>query len=517
MGCIDRAITVKKNAILWVALIAIFFGLMVLISRYFYLISQNYLAGPDTYYYALQVKWYVITGALKIHDSSPLLQLMGWTAKLGLSCEQTIILWTNLIQLLCIISVLIAARLIRQENSGSIILPLTCAWVILSPNLAFTCIEFPKYAFSLIFLPLWPVGLVHRKLWPVSLGAVILACVSHLTMIGLLCLVLFGVILSGITRLNLGLFKKPRFAAGIAVLVLVIGVILGGLFLSANWQRIQWRGLQPSLWTFFSRPGLPTLLKIEVGISVTISIILLIGAFKDQTKVISRFWAPFTLFLLLFPLGSTEIMGIPERLCLMLPLVTVCALIGMGKQFPVLVKAISYALVGLALVLTAIFPKLYLDLVHPDLLNPDYHLYAQVTQAIGRREIPMLIAHQGLNYFYKYQTMQESFPYEPESHWPKQKIWRIVYGITPAEWSYYLSEQYLWGSGFLFSITGPYSLIREDCWNLFRNQVILSSNEELKELVFHSWLNPSQKRPEFARRRSEKNDEGEFSAYPNSP
>lgn len=495
------------------------FGLFIvtiwgLLSRFWKMLQATFLSGVDAYYYALQIKFFKETGALKIPDSSPLLHLMGQTAKLGLSSELTIYLWTIFIQLCCAISIFIAYRLIYKKDSSNPILPVLFAWVILSPTITFTCIEFPKFAFSLILLPLWPIGLVNKRLWLVSLGAIILSCISHLTMIGLLFLILLGVTLIGFTRLNLSFLKKPIIVTGIAVLVLVMSFILSKFFLLADLKRIQLRGLQPILWTFFSRAELPTFLKVELFFSVVISIFLLVIAIKDKTKVTPRFWAPFTFFLLLIPLGSQEIMGIPERLCLMLPFITICSLIGTPLKISVLVRKLLYSSIFLIFLLVVIFPDLYLDLVHPKRLNPDYQLFNQVTQAIERQDIPMLIAHQGLNYYYKYQTMKESFPYEPEPHWPKQKIWRIVYGVTPSEWSYYLPEKYLWGSGYLFSLSGPYSLIREDCWNVFCNKVKLSSNEELKDLVFESWLNPSQKRPEFVRKRAEEDNGGEFSAYP---
>ena len=483
-------------------------------SRFWQMKQVAFLSGVDAYYYALQIKFFTKTGALKIPDTSPLLQLMGWTAKLGLSCEHTIILWTIMIQICCAISILIAYRLLHKKDNSNIILPLLISWVILSPTLFYTCIEFPKYAFSLIFLPLWPVGLVNKRLWAVSVGAIILSCISHLTMIGLLLVVLFGLIFMGISRLNFSFFKKPVILLGIVGLILVGGFILSKFLFLADLRRIQLEGLQPSLWTFFSRTELPLLLKAEVLVSGIISIILFIFAMKDKTKNIMRFWSPFILLLLLVPIGSKEVMGIPERLCLILPFITIGSLIGVQKRFPVLVKVLSYSFVSLTLILVTLFPKLYLDLVHPNRLNPNYPLYDQVTKAIADRNIPMLIAHQGLNYYYKYKTMKESFPYEPEFHWPKQKIWRVVYGVTPSEWAYYLPEKCLWGSGLLFNLPGPYSLIREDCWNVFRNNIKFSSDDQSKDLVFNSWLNPSQPRPEFARKRAEKDTDGEFSACP---
>jgi hypothetical protein len=171
-----------------------------------------------------------------------------------------------------------------------------------------------------------------------------------------------------------------------------------------------------------------------------------------------------------------------------------------------------------AVVLSAgiVFTAGFQELVHPSSLNPDYAIYRQVTEAVAPRKPPMLIAHLGLNYFYKYETMLESFPYEPEDHWPMDRIWRVVYGIRASEWAYYLPEDLTWDSGKLHMLPGPYSLVREDVWKIFREKVKVSGNGDLVERVFSLWLNPSQKRPGFVLRQHDREKEagGEFSTFP---
>jgi hypothetical protein len=491
-------------------------------SRYIFLTGLPFLNGPDAYYYALQIRFFIADGVLKIPDSSPLLQLMGYTGKLGMSCEQTIVLWTVLIQVLCGVSVFAAYRLMRKENNQGIIPGLLVAWTFISPTLTFTCIEFPKYAFALIFMPLWPVALNNKRLWPVSAGAIIFSAVSHLTMIGIALVLLagwavFGGLLS-LIRVRAGskrpVFRWPVLAIGIVLLVMLAAFWGGKFLMPADLKRIELQGLQPGLWTFLSRDGIPQWLKGEVLGAAVVCIGLAIWAFRDTTRRNTLFWLPFAILLLIIPFGSKEMMGIPERLCLALPLMAITMLAGtrfvLPKWFGIPIGSLIFVILGLA----AFFSKEYLASVHPDRFNPDYPLYDQVTQAIGGRDIPMLISHQGLNYYYKYKTMKESFPYEPESHWPKTRIWRVVFGITPSTWAYYLPKQDLWGGGLLFSLPAKYTLVREDLWVQFRDQLRTSQDEELRVLVFHSWLNPSQKRPEFARKRAEKDNDGEFSAYP---
>ena len=165
--------------------------------------------------------------------------------------------------------------------------------------------------------------------------------------------------------------------------------------------------------------------------------------------------------------------------------------------------------------LAAISPGAYLQLVHPGRLNPDNALYEQVTAAVAVHRPEMLIAHRGLNFYYQYRTMGEAFPYKPEPHWPRERVWRVTYGIKPAEFAYYLPPESLWNSSFLFDLPDQYALIREDRWEAFRRGVEGSGDEELKDRVLRLWLNPNEPRPAFLYQKHRPRDEqGEFGAFP---
>jgi hypothetical protein len=485
-----------------------------LIIRYIYLYNQPYLWGPDVYYYALQLKYYVQTGMFKIADRSLLLPLMGVTAKLGFTYEQSIIGWTVLIQLLTGVSVIVAHRL----QSGKYLL-FPSIWLVLyvifSPTYSYLCLAFPKYAFALFFLPFWSLGFVNRRYWALSLAAVILSGLSHLSMIGIAMLVLLVVSLRG--KIQLRRFKLITLIIfGLSLSVFILIFIIRKYFLLADLNRISWDGLKPPLLTLMLRDGIQPILKLEIIIALMITIgIVLFRKPLDYNVHAGALWAPFILFLTMFPLGSKEYMGISERLSLLLPAVTVCILLGINYLSPIIKRTACIFLCG-GLIFASFYPHIYYHFVYPNNNNFEYKLYHQVVREIQNKDIPMLIAHQGLNYYYKYQTMKESFPYEPEEHWPKDKTWRLVFGIRNSEWGYFLTENRLWNSGFLFDLSGDYSLVREDVWNEFRNRVGQESqNPDLRYRVFDSWYNPSQKRPEFSRKRAvEKDDGGEFSAYP---
>jgi hypothetical protein len=482
--------------------------------RYAYLVRQPFLWGPDAYYYGLQIKFFSLTGAFKIADRSLVLPLMGWTAKFGLSYQASIILWVSLIQLFCGLNVILANRILRRDFqiSQGIFWGL---YLMVSPTMTFLCLIFPKYAFSLIFMPFWPSGLIKPKYWPLTLLSVIISGLNHLTMLAIIPLV-FGTVALSRRDCRQQLLKSKWRLFGSCLVILVLSLMISRKYLLwSDLQRIDWQGLQPVCWTLLSRAGIPGIIKVETILTFVIfGWLFLSRKSMENPSVSSLFWLPLVLFLLIIPLGSREMMGIAERLALLTPVVMILLLAEINMVGFTYEKRYT-ALLGVMLLFTGWFPHIYFHWIYPNYLNPDYALYHQITRKLTKMDIPMLIAHQGLNYYYKYLTMKESFPYAPEDHWPKPKIWRVVFGVTPQEWSYYLPERYGWGSGLLVDLPGAYSLIREDGWNEFCNQIRQKSGDhDLYDRVFRSWRNPSQKRPEFSRQRSKDGGKSEFSPYP---
>lgn len=503
-------------------LVLVLLGLVTAIcGRYLTLAHAPFLQGADAYYYALQVRSFADTGTLKIPDSGLVLPLMGLTGRLGLRVETVIVLWTVFIQVLCAFNLWLTRRLAgpRGEGQGGGVGPfLLCAWALISPTLTFTCVEFPKYAFALAFLPLWGLVFVRPGFWPVSLAAALLSCAAHRTMIGVAGLVLM---VAGVPALISYLRNSGgrKWWVGIPIgAVLALGIVFGRRFFSlADLQRIDLRGLQPGLLTFVTRVQTPLALKVE-AVAAFLAILGL-GVVALLSKGPERKPAGWLsiLLLALVPLGSSEIMGLAERLVLALPLCAMSMAAVMPARQPVGKVTAQVVTIVAAVVLVAggAFANIHLRLVHPNRLNPNYALYERVTDELIRRDIRMLVAHRGLNFYYKYRTMREAFHYEPESHWPKDKVWRVAWGISASEWAYYLPDENLWGSGKLVDLPGPYTLIREDCWALFRRQVAACKDEELKERVCRTWMNPYQKRPAYLYAKYEDVKEaGPFTALP---
>ena len=496
----------------WLVLVTGLWALSYLLIRYSFLSAEPFLQGADTYYYALQIRSLVENGVLKIPDFSPLYSIYWLTCKLGLTCEQTINLWTVLIQFLVGVGYWSVLSINSKERKPNLFNYLIFIWIIISPILSFICIEFPKQAFALIFLPFWALKWSNWKQVLISSIAIILSCLGHKAFL----LIAAGYIgLKLVNKMQFQIFVKNAFWVSLGSLSLLVVLWFNPFFSISNLYRINFFNPQPGVFTLLSRTQLPTLLKAEIVLA------LLIGLFGLLIPKIRKEWINPSLFITfivwaLIPLGSDEFMGVSERIAILLPIglwISLIKLVPNENKKPL--WAISAWMIMIVSIPFLLMFHSFLPLIHPEKLNPDYALYHKVTRELQKREIPMLIAHRGLNFYYKYVTGREAFHYQPEKHWPKTKIWRVVYGITPSEWAYYLPEEKLWGSRLLMVLPGPYSLIREDGWDIFRSVVKNSEDEDLKDRVFQLWLNPSQYRPVYLYPKHIKDDDdSEFRAIP---
>ena len=339
--------------------------------RFASLAGSPFLRGADAYYYALQIRSLVETGALKMADAAPLLPLMAGTARLGLSYERTIILWSLLGQFVFGLNVLIAFRVIcGQDAEWSRALP-PFVWALLSPTLTFTCLEFPKYALALAFLPLWPLGLVRRRWWPFSLAALLFACANHRALVGLAGLTVLGLAAAAIVRRRV----KPRHpligVIGLAGLGLAVILFGRDYFSLADLRRIDLHGLQPGLWTFLARPAIPPALKVEALFPLALTAWWWISARgRNPAATVLRVFGLLAL-LVLIPLGSQEVMGLPERLVLLLPVLaltlwTLAAVkVPAPGHGPALNRVVPVAAAGGLLALASLLPRTPLALAQP--------------------------------------------------------------------------------------------------------------------------------------------------------
>ena len=258
-------------------------------------------------------------------------------------------------------------------------------------------------------------------------------------------------------------------------------------------------------------------IRIELLASFALALILPWRA-RSLPKNRSLGWLGI-IFLLpaLLPAGGGDIFGAGERWAAIYPVVLMAlAAFEQGIDLPGRPAAPPRSLFILAPILAALFTAGgALACAHPLRLDPDYPAYERLVDDLAHRNIPLLIAHRGLNFYYKFRLRRESFPFEPEKSWDHTRIWRLSYRITPAEMNYYLPENCRFGSGRVQPLSVPdYLLIREDCWDAFRQKVRLVDDDDLHSRVFGNWRNPSQKRPAFLYARHSQDSASEFPAAP---
>ena len=203
-----------------------------------------------------------------------------------------------------------------------------------------------------------------------------------------------------------------------------------------------------------------------------------------------------------------------ERFALFLPLSLVLSLFVIAhRRSEKGVSQIGLKTLLLVTPLLGILAITRLDSSHPPSIDPPFEEYARITQSIENFSIPMLIAHQGLNFYYKFKTTREAFSYEPERHWDKNRIWRLIYGLTAEEISHHSPPHCSWANELIRKVNAKnYTLMREDCYYRMRIHISQEKDPALYETVWDQRYNPSQHRPAFLYKKHERDDPDEFPA-----
>jgi hypothetical protein len=481
----------------------------------FWQFSQDeFLRGPDGYYYALQADYWATTGDVKIPDNSIVHRINGVLTRIGIGVETAIRLWTCLS---LIILGLLSGLLVKRGNS--FLLAGLIVWLLLSPTLLFIAIEFSTMMSMLLIWPLVVYFLTRPK--PYNLLAILPALLGvflHKASIPLSGLVCVLVLIENRETLFY------RYQTALKVLV-VIALFAGVYLLKSDhfhWLDLQrlgsWHNLSPGVMTLINRESVPLAIKLElVG-----SIVLLLAAIVYYLKQLPhQRWPVYYAVALIspawFPFSADEVLGVGERYAILMPfliLLSVLMLASKESSERKFRRAYTMPIVCLVLLVASFWRLSY---SHPAYLDPNNRAYANITQQITQDNIPLLIAHRGLNFFYKFKTHKEAFPYEPEAHWNKTHIWRLTYKITADEYSYILPASCSWESGLIKPVNERgYFLIREDCWVKFRGAVREDENQDLYDRIWNFWRNPSQTRPGFlySKHENDRSDQkDEFSTF----
>ncbi len=457
--------------------------------------KDEYLRGPDGYYYALQADYWAATGSVKIPDDSVVHRLNGIFIRLGMEAETAIRFW------ICLSLTLVgifSGLLVRRGNS--LLLTGILIWLLLSPTLLFVAIEFPTMMSALF---IWPLVVYFLKSEPPkSLLAVLPALIGaflHKALIPISGLICILVMIENRESLIYRFQSALKVLAGI---LLIVGIYLLKTD-HFNWLDMQrlghWHNLSPGALTLIGRDSIPLPIKAELVGSIVIFLAAIIQYLKRSPH---NWWQVCYAIVLIapawIPFSADEVLGVGERYAILMPFFSMLSVLMLApNSFTESKHPVRYIFPILCLVfLAASFWRLSYS--HPGNFDPDNRAYSNITRQISQDNIPMLIAHRGLNFFYKFKTHKEAFPYEPEKHWNNEHIWRLTYRVTADEFSYFLPNSCSWESGLIKSLSEKdYFLIREDCWLKFRAAVHENENQDLYDRIWHFWRNPSQLRPGF--------------------
>jgi len=469
-----------------------------------FLAGFQYLPGADAYYYALQTQSLLDCGHLKVPDDDLVHYLVAIVAHSGLSIETAF--KTILTAIYAVYGLGFLLLLVRLKEK---IQPMAALlWILSSGAIAFHAIEFPKLTLGLAMVPFWLWLMQSTGTRRLLLLALLLIVASFLHPLMAAWAVIFACamiveyasapgILLGSHKTLLAAFKgSVFFAAVLSIRLFALGPRLVSLLQPAP----------PAILKLLWSPDIPYEMRLAISgfwvlLALWLAIYLVNKSFKKQYVILSAA----TLALPLWPNHEPGLQDLGARLAaafifLALPLAAILSNELAGQKLFVRLQLAwpQRVAVLLAIAEVTLLP-IRLDRYHDILLTDDYVQYEKVVAALSRREIPMLIAHRGLDFFYTYRSRRDAFHFDPEANWNRSQIWRAATRITPEELAYYSPPSCPWGET-AGSIPGTgYVLVREDCWEHIRAAIKADDNPDLFIEVWEDPENPSQPRPAFLR------------------
>lgn len=485
-------------------LIALFVLQVACFARY--LMHFRYLPGTDAYYYALQAQSLLDYGHLKVPDLGVLHYVVAVICRSGASIETSFrIVLSGIYALYNLGLMFLIVRLKEKTQALAILL-----WVLGSSVVGFHAIEFPKLSLGLSMVPMWfllPIGTKKGNiLW---LGLLLIACALLHPILPFLVVLFVSTVALG--RARLADPWKRRFSIG-TMIAAVVGCVL---FVIAT--KTWWPGIGLRLASF--RPGIPGMLSLTtlgdlpIDLKVTVAVIWLLLAILLVDYLLSGFsnWTYLivgTLFIPLWPDREGGLVGLGGRLSVLVvflasPLmIVICDELDAKSRLLTCLRTsrTTWCMALVAIGIACVLP-LRLNGYNGLLMGDDYPSYERVVAALSHDDIPMLIAHRGLDFFYSYRLRRDAFHFDPEPNWKRSEIWRVAMRITPEEVAYYSPTSCLWGEAAKTIPETDYLLVREDCWEQLRARLTPADNPDLYVEVWEDSENPSQPRPSFLRRK----------------
>ena len=473
------------------------------------LAGDTFLRGFDAYYYAVQADWLFRTGHVRVPDSSLIHYLTAGLMHLGLSAEQALKLWACASLFLFCSALAFFPRARAARSIGFVLL----CWAAASPALLFTALEFPKTFAAVIFLPLWLVCLRPEAFRPFLLAALMaVAALFHK-----MALVYAGV---AVLCLAVRFLHHRRALPGKNIGIALVAV--GGIFALLLWLpadalhvrdllRLRGANLTPGLIALLREPGLPAAIAWECLFAAAALVFALVKSPLPAVEKLPALGLALTAFI---PALGNESFSFGERFGILFPCLCLLGCAWLLRTGPELPRPRLVVACALILGLAGAFWRL--PYAHPESLDPPYAEYEAVVRVLAPMKLPMLVLHRGMHFYYKYRTGMEAFSYEPEPHWNKKRVSRLIYGALPNEIYARLPAECSWEDARLFP-TERYILLREDCYADLRDALQREDNPELHDLLWNDTLNPNTPRPAFLYNKHKNEEPTEFPALPPKP
>ncbi len=483
-----------------------------------YLRHFRYLPGTDAYYYALQAQSLSDSGHLKVPDSDAVPYLVEAISRQRISIEASFKL--VLVAIYALFNLGFLLLLFRLRHNTQLLAALL--WLAASSVVSFHVIEFPKLSLGLAFVPLWFCLLASKLKARIFWLALLLAggSLAH----PVVALVAFAFIvtaaldrMSGTREAREEFYGRSLIFRITVYAVLVLAIVFT---VSRLTPRIASLHLgEPGLFSLLKAEGVPSDLKLVVIFFWA----LLAFVFCDALLARSRTWAYLTAVTLALPFWPDHdggLLGIGGRHGVMFVFVAMplCSLVweeadGRGIRSKWVQALWAKRILGLAAITLLAFLPARLADNRGLLMSEDYASDERVVAALRSENIPMLIAHRGLDFFYTYRLRRDAFHFDPEPNWNRVSIWRVTVRITPEEAAYYLPPRCSWGETARAIAGTDYLVIREDCWEQLRSGLNAKDNPDLYLEVWQDMDNPSQPRPAFLRSKHRDDARGPFPAY----
>lgn len=469
------------------------------------MLGSDHPLGTDGYYYVVQVQSLVSQGNLHVPDASWVHAWLAAVAGLVGAPVLGVKIGAALLAAACVPAAWLLGRRLGSGVVGAWIL---AGWVAASPTLTHLAGDFPKNlgiaAPWLLLVALiargWGRPAGWRSWWrPLTLAALaLLVATAHRTGAALLVLAGIGAALGWLGERRGG-DRSPSSAAGwglalvagCALLFTLGSALLPAWLHPADLARLEGRfqlGVHlPAPWGWLALR--PTGFRQVVELSLP-WIALAAAAPAWFARPGLRPWLGglgLPALVLLFPAWRVDELDLGYRLSLLAPLVALpLALALLAPRLPRPVR-LPPLLVVLCFAL-ALGSGPGID----PAAAPPYDRYREVLEAIPEPLPELLIAHQGMSFYYDHLTGREAMAWAPEPELGRRSVFRVVHGVRAGEWLAFSPAEA--GAPPPLPLGHGYHYLREDLWEAFVARAEAEGDDDLAARL-SSWRNPRQVRP----------------------